>query len=168
MKCPLAKLTTLGLARRLDRKPSALPSSLEFSTDEDLAAAPDGFAEDIDHEHSSDAARYFDAVDDAKGDDTDDPAVARVEKGESFARVGLRLFAKTSTGATDRDRISTTAPLCMLCYERRANRIILGCGHSFCFACLEKSLAAAELAALAPARCFRCRHIPRMITRVYD
>jgi hypothetical protein len=94
------------------------------------------------------------------------PSAETVAPGECFARAAIRLYERTSTGATNVDRTSSCSPECPLCYERKANRIVLGCGHSACVSCLEKAVAASNDSCIA--KCFKCRLEPGVIVRAYE
>lgn len=93
------------------------------------------------------------------------PSAMLVYPEECFARKALELFARTSTGGTDRDRISSGAAECAVCYERRANKAVLGCGHTFCFSCIEKAIETSNDKPVT--KCFFCRSEPCSIIRVY-
>lgn len=170
-----------GLLRRLERE--VVPNFLRFDDIDDdidddavvrLAAAVEAFPEAF-FPATPDSAvatiRGFSNSDDSVTSpetplsETIGRATEIVLGGECVAEAALRLYARTSTGATDRDRTSSSAPECPLCYERRANQVVMGCGHAACFSCLEKAAAASS----APVEtCFTCRACPGVLIRMYS
>lgn len=136
--------------------------------EDELRALPPSPTASLDEDFMDDDSRYARLPDtpvSVSSEEDVGPSSARVDAGECYATKALRLFAKTSTGATVRDAERSSAPECPLCYTRRACHVSLGCGHVACLSCLEK---ATEVSKGPVTQCFVCRSEPGIVTRMYS
>lgn len=83
--------------------------------------------------------------------------------GDRTLDVSTRLDELFPLGA-DLEREDPSLPRCSVCSHRREHRVAFSCGHSFCAACVRRSVEA------TPGRttcCFACRREPTSVIRLY-